>query len=317
VILRQSMIASYGRCAQQYWLRLVDEQAGESGAVLSATAFGTVIHHALHVLEVARLGPGSNETAVELAVETFEHYWDPQYISALTDRPVDVWLPRQTWGGLRIRGRKNIREYAEFLERDDGLLLALEHHFEGPISLPGVGMHMLQGQIDRLSLRKHLATGKPFLAVEDTKSGKKPTYLRYAMQWTIYSWATTQPWFWEQWPEKALKVLLEGCYRHGLALYEDQSQLPLIPRKGYWHSVREAGFNRHDCGWRTELDFVRMKLTLAEFVKANEKGVFPLNVSGDTCVYCEFSRNGRCGGVALAEVDEEKFPVLFMEKVKV
>jgi hypothetical protein len=35
-----------------------------------------------------------------------------------------------------------------------------------------------------------------------------------------------------------------------------------------------------------------------------EADVYPLNMKGDVCLYCPFSRNGECGGVPIPDEDE-------------
>ena len=40
-----------------------------------------------------------------------------------------------------------------------------------------------------------------------------------------------------------------------------------------------------------------------EYIKAKRLGVHPLTVSGHTCIYCPFSRNGMCGGVPIPELE--------------
>lgn len=283
----------------QKHLRDVALASGEGEEILSATIYGTVVHYAMMVLEKLRLE--GRPDAVDVAVKTFEHYWLPENITDLDPRATSItWLPRQTWGGLQIRGRNAIRDYFLVLEHDNAQTLALELPFDLPITLEQTGEHTVGGTVDALRLRT--ASRRVFLSVEDGKTGKKPTYLRYAGQWTVYSWASLQPAFWEPFGDDLAKIT-EPLARKGYALFNDGSGLPVIPRRGRWLSWKGT-FGVHDVGWRTEVDFARMKVAMDQYVKANEAEAYTLNMSGDVCMFCPFSRNGMCGGIPIAEITE-------------
>ena len=286
--IRQSDLAAYGRCAQQKKLYGDAEQGlAPRPANLSRTVYGTVMHHALHVME--RMHAAGDPAALQTASATFAHYWMPENLPDLAaEHPelvhgIDEWLPRDTYGGLRQRGLKALNDYHEQLLVDDGVLLALEVHFRVPIDLDEVGQHYLVGTADRLAIRKYLR--KPYLSVEDFKTGKAPTYLRYNAQFTAYSWATTQREFWEPWEEQA---------------DERWQAYSGWARRGRWIDMRENKVK--DAGWRGEVDYARLKVALKEYVKANEANSFPLTMTGETCLYCPFKK-GTCGGVAVP--DEE------------
>lgn len=300
--LRQSDLASFARCAQQVHLDQLLAQGGERGRTLSATVFGTVMHHAVQVME--ELHQAGEPNACERAVRTFEHYWHPDNIGELEPYGVDVWLPRQTQGGLLIRGRDNLRNYYRTLTSDTGRLLALELNFHVPWKDPITGdWHDLNGTVDRLALRKDSTRKKPYLSVEDFKTGTKPTYLRHALQWTVYSYASLQPEFWTAWPEEDLQLLKDTLRTKGLALYRDGSELPVIPRRGRWIALRDT-FGIHDAGWRTLADFQRMDFALRQYIRAVEADVFPLSISGQVCTYCPHLYSGLCGGRAFDKNDE-------------
>lgn len=287
--IRQSDLNSFARCARQTQLNNVAEQRGERQKNLSATAFGTVIHHALQTLE-ERHWAGEAD-ACDVAVATFEHYWNPTNIDALVPGGVDVWLPRQTYGGLLIRGRNNLRAYFEALQHDAGHLLALEHTFE----VPWPPADVITGTVDRLALRVD-ARRRPYLSIDDFKSGQKPTHLRHALQWTVYAWASLHPQFWDAWDPAHLAEVSEPVAKRGFALYRDGSGLPIIPRRGRWIAVRES-FGVHDTGWRTEADFQRMADAINAYVGATQRlAIFPLSISGAVCTYCPHLYSGLCGG---------------------
>lgn len=314
--IRQSDLEAYSRCAQQKKLyNQVEQGLLTPPGNLSATVFGTVVHHALQTLE--SLHHQGRADALKVALATFEHYWKPENLVDLEPGGIQVWLPRQTYGGLRTRGLNNLRAYWEVLKADDGLLMALEHTFEVPVELAmptGPEVHTLTGTVDRLSLRTF--NRKPYLSVDDFKSGKKSTYLRYKTQWTVYSYASLHPEFWADWGDM-LDPMVEALHRKKMRLYvgdecplcragtHDPSPWLAIPRRGRWISIRDT-FGVHDTGWRLPNDYARLLTALVEYVRANELDVFPLTMSGDTCTYCPFN-NGICGnGVPLA--DEKELP---------
>lgn len=287
------------------------------------------MHHALQVLET-RHHEGEAD-AIEVAIETFAHYWDPENIDALVPGGVEIWTPTHTYQGLLTRGRQNLRDYYADLQKDVGVLMGLEVQFEGPLWVPDEGTrftvdgagringaidggrgqrgwteHEMTGTLDRLALRK-TTKGMPYLSVDDFKSGVKKTFLRFAFQWTYYSWASLQPWFWELWTEEELAPILEMLAKKDLALYDDGSGRKVIPRKGRWISIRNQ-YKIHDAGWRNARDYGRMFAAVREYVGANEKDSFPLRIDGETCMHCVHGQTGLCGGVPLANVEEEGVP---------
>lgn len=278
--IRQSDLASYARCARQK--KHHDEAKAGTGPQprqLSATAFGTVVHHAVQVLET--MHDAEDPAALDTALATFAHYWMPENIGELTE-PVDEWLPRQTYGGLRDRGIHTIRDYYALLVQDtEAKLLALELTFEVPIDLGPVGIHILTGTIDRLSIRKYKRI--PYINVEDFKTGRQPTYLRYSPQWTVYAWASLQREFWDPWPDanERWKASLN------------------LARRGTWIDL--AKNKRVDAGWRSEQDYGRLKVALAEYVRAVQSDIYPLSMSGENCLYCPFRET--CGGIPLPDED--------------
>lgn len=300
--VRQSDLSSWARCPRQKKLRDDARAAGRSEEVLSATIYGTVMHAGMQVMQELTAAGASD--AVERAVATFEYYWDPEHVRELDEAATSItWLPRQSYGGLLVRGRSTLRAAGEVLAADGGQLLATELPFTLPITLAfpgGEQEHTVHGTIDRLVLRS--ANRRLFLSVEDFKTGVKPRYLRYALQWTIYSWATMQPGFWAPFGED-IEAITAPLAKRGYALYADDSGLPIIPRRGRWLALRD-GFEVNDCGWRTEVDYERMKLAMTDYIRSVQADIYPLTVSGDTCMTCHFARDGSCGGIPIAAVTE-------------
>lgn len=283
--IRQSDLASYTRCPQQKHLR-DKEKAGELGVPqqLSMTAYGSVLHHALNAMEnLHHQGQGD---ALERALATFEYYWKPENTAAICE-PVTIWAARDSYSGMLRKGLATLRVYHTQLLDDAGKLLGLEIGFTLPIELEGRA-HTLHGTMDRLSLRR---SSTSYLNIEDFKSGKAQRYLRWNAQFTLYAYATTFSQFWtDAWgPEE------------GGALYE---RFRLLPRRGTWVDV-SAGAHRKDAGYRGEVDFARLKIALAEYVRAVEANLYPLSLSGEFCEWCPF-REGACGGIALPSPDHGK-----------
>ncbi len=298
--IRQSDLGAYHRCAQQQHLYRQAAEGGQRGENLSATVFGTVVHYAVMILE--QMHHEGRADALEVSLATFRHYWDPANLPQLEPHGIDVWLPRNTYGGMRERALRSLRDYYEILLRDDGILLGLEHTFTVPIDIDGE-THELTGTVDRLAIR--LYKRNPILSVEDFKTGKRPTHLRFATQWTVYSYASTHPAFWMDFviqQDDGFEKVLQWLDKRNTDLYHTPAALPLIPRRGRWLSLTD-GFESVDAGWRAEADYGRLKVHLREYIKAQRADVHPLTVSGHTCIYCPFSRNGVCGGVPLPELE--------------
>lgn len=281
LVIRQSDLGSYSRCPQQKKIADGMAERGEREQTLSATVYGTVVHHALQVFE-EHLHAG-REDALDVALATFTHYWLPENVGHLEPGGIDVWLPRQTYGGLREKGIRVITAYAEMITGDTGQLLALEYQFSVPLLLDG-RQHTFTGTVDRLSRR--LATRKPYLNVEDYKTGKVPTYLRHNMQFTGYAWASTQRPFWDGFddPDEAYARTKDWA------------------RRTTWVDMQTV--TRKDGGWRGPGDWPRLMLAFQQYIHAVEADVYPLNLKGDVCTFCPFSRTGQCGGVVVPDDDE-------------
>ena len=301
--IRQSDLEAYSRCAQQKRLyNLADAGMIPQPKNLSATVFGTVMHHALQSMET--LHAQGREDAGTVAVQTFEHYWHPDNIGALEPNGVEEWLPRQGYSQLLYRGRENLRQYYDLLKRDNDPLLALELSFNVPIVIDGVE-HTLHGTLDRLAMRKHQRMTQPYLAIEDFKSGKKGTYLRHRTQWTMYSFASLHPAFWQPFVEAGtLDGILEPLHKRKFSLFDgDGGNYLVIPRRGKWINLHESTVKLHDVGWRLTQDYRRLTVALREYIRACEAGIYPLSISGDNCTYCPF-RDGICGGEPVPDESE-------------
>jgi len=285
MILHQSDIQAFTRCAHAW----KQERDGAKRLQLSATAFGSVVHHAIHA--------GSRSKSVDVALETFEFYWHPLNISAVCE-PVDIWLPRESYGSLLIKGRNAIRQFFDELALSEDMLLALEYEFMVPLHgvidpLDGSTV-VLGGTIDRLVARRHRR--RLILCADDLKTGKKKTYLRWNVQGTAYCYATTQSEFWLGWES----FHTTGFGESGV---EMMSRFATAPRKFNWIDLSEGKAN--DGGYRGERDYAALKYAAQQVVNMIRSETFPLSLSGEVCQFCPHRPN--CAGVGLDDKDGDPF----------
>lgn len=177
-LIRQSDLSAWDRCQLQkyYYDRARHDPAAPQPEGLSATIYGTVVHYALQVMEQAM--HEGREDALQLGLGTFEHYWANP--AELGER-ITQWLPRQTFGGLRERGRLTLRDHHKLLGTDESWLLALEYQFAVPMVIDG-RTHTLTGTIDRLAIKKY--NRKPYLSIDDNKGLALDTPLPTPEGWT-------------------------------------------------------------------------------------------------------------------------------------
>lgn len=285
MLLHQSTLQSWQRCPQEVGLIL----AGKPDKPNSATVYGSVMHHALHVLE--------RERDLDKALATFEYYWHPKHQAEIAGEavPPDGWLPRQSWGRLKSRGKATLIKYWDQLKWQEHELLALEYEFIVPI--PGTPHH-LGGTMDRLSVRWDKR--KMFLGVDDNKTGQQKWGLRHNVQGTAYSYATTFPEFWVGWQGEIVtptgQVLQVDTRQdsfgaeRGAALFE---RFIDVPRRFTWINIHEGSFR--DGGYRGEKDYRRFVQAVSQVAASIEAGIFPLNISGETCAFCQLRDS--CGAV--------------------
>lgn len=302
-IIRQSDLSSWSRCQLQKYYddRARHDPQAPQPEGLSATVYGTVVHYALMQMEQAM--HEGREDALDLALKTFEFYWQPENLTALGER-ITEWLPRQTYGGLRERGRIAIRDHHKLLLRDDSHLLALEYQFAIPLEING-RLHTFTGTIDRLSIRRQAR--KPYLSLDDNKTGKQPTYLRHHMQGTAYAWASTIPEFWTGWAESGvgeLETFDEETIERLAAMFDSwgyrlhsgtHGETPLASRRFRWINLQDIKFA--DGGWRNERDYARLHLAVDAYVRGCEAEVYAVNTTGEICRYCAYRKT--CGGIGL------------------
>lgn len=310
-VISSSAVTSWSRCQLQryYELRARKDPEAPQPLTLSATVYGSVIHYALQVMELA-MHEGKGEEALALGLKTWEHYWHPVNIRQLPGlQPPDEWMARDSWGGLRERGKITLKDHYSILTTDKSDVLALEYRFAVPLEIRGV-THTITGAIDRLAIRQHY--NKPYVSLDDNKSGKQPSYLRYHMQGTVYGFASTLPEFWTGWAESGLGSMetfpvdvmerLEGLFdSYGYRLHEGQAgDKPLGARRFRWINLKEL--KMADGGWRSDRDYQRFAYAADAYIRSSEAGIYSVNTTGEICRYCAFQAT--CAGCGLPPVEE-------------
>jgi hypothetical protein len=295
-VVHQSDLSSWNYCPARTGFEL----AGFPQKQNSALSYGTVLHHAMHVLERFK--------DLDKAIETFLFYWHPLNIDELCPPvPADGWIGRDSYGELRKRGVDTLRKYADYLRHDDHELLGLEYSFAVPVrglELDGRPV-VLAGTIDRLAVRWFRQ--RETLMVDDFKTGAQKWNLRHNIQGTAYSYATWQPEFWTG--TKAFTGLrLDGNPKDYDATSGFDDQHPLnerfhtratelidrfatAPRRFTWINLKS--FKLVDGGYRGPQDFERMKTGISTVLRSAHASIFPLRIDGETCRYCPF--RAECG----------------------
>jgi hypothetical protein len=283
----QSDLSSWARCPHAFQLGKTDLPRRQT----SAMAFGSVVHHSLEVFE--RLSHTDDVTwdqATEAAVQSFDYYWHPHNIDAICD-PVDLWLPKQSYGELRARGMESIRAYAQLMRFDDHELLATEYGFTVPIAGTWDDdlnePHILAGTVDRLAVRYYKA--RPAVCIDDFKTGKEYAHLRHNTQFSAYCYASTRPEFWTGWRGE------DGFgTARGSQLYQ---RFQHSGRRGTWINMRTIKFQ--DAGWRGEKDYERLAIAITQIHASMQADIYPLILTGDTCTYCPY--RDVCAGVGVPD----------------
>lgn len=259
----------FATCPEQWRLDHSDQRVDKA---TSAQVFGVVVHHSLHVLE--RFGD------LTRALQTFDWYWHPQHTAELDVKPVEVWLPFQSYTVLRNKGLAMIENYADLRKDDHSQTLALEQEFRVPL---GNDVY-LRGVIDRLAVERR-KIGNAYvevLKVVDYKSGQRDTHLRWNMQGSCYARAVRERTFWE-------------AFEEADELWE---RFKDSPRRFEWMDL--GAMAPVDGGMRTEHDDRRVDRAAHMMARCIREEIFPLAVLGSNCKHCPYV-DGLCGGLGQAD----------------
>lgn len=250
MLFRQSTLKTWQRCPLIYYWEQI---GGLQREEMSATSWGTCMHEAVMKMEMAY--------DVQVGLDTFNTLWDKA--------EYDYLLPRQTHKGYSDQGQRAIRDWWFLIQWEADVVLAREYQFTVPI-----GDHELTGTVDKLALRT-LKHGEQVVLVSDYKTtSKAPTrdYLAHDLQFTSYAYATTQPEFWTG-------------ITDGQQIFEVTKE---DRRFGEWCHLRTT--KRLDAGPREQYHYNRLRYAVDQISESITLGVFPPNISGEVCEYCEYRK---------------------------
>jgi len=276
-VVRQSDLKLFSECALKWKYQNID---GLRRTQSGATIFGSIIHDCVLQLETG--------TPVETVVLEFCAMWDnPEaYNDKFEDNMrIDYYLRATNWKKYREEGIRIIRTWWDIIQWESDIVLAREHTFDVPI---GDG-HVLHGTADKVALRYLPKANTRAVLISDYKTGRKePTYdyLNDDIQFTAYSYASTQPEFW-------------AGIQNGAALFEELAD---APRSTEWVHLRTP--KRKDAGEREQYHYNRLIMAVNEMARSVAAGIFVPTISGESCRYCEFRE--QCG---LPELDEDGRPL--------
>lgn len=275
-----SLLRTWMTCPLQARFNEVENRPRLQNAKAS---FGTIIH--------AALDQYADHGDVERAVVFFKTNWgNPNLLNVMPDK----WPKNTTYGGLLTKGEEILRLYHDKLKWETREIIGTEHKFHVPF-----GDHSISGVVDLLEVKKN-SRGKDVLRVIDFKTNaKKPTInvLRLDIQFTAYVYASLQPEFWTGTPDP------EGKYPgfpDGEALYD---RFLKSERKPIWYHLWDN--KEVTVGSRDDNDFMRLYRCVVEVANAVEKGVYVPNISGDSCVWCDYTDICKAVVPVRAKLEEE------------
>jgi hypothetical protein len=273
----QSTLASWASCPQQWHLGKTTPRTIE----WSYTAFGTVVHHALQVLELHR--------DLQKALDTFEYFWHPLHIAEINPAPTH-WREKESYGSLRVRGLAMIDTYWVMAESKRGTTLGLEFPFEveveGTVDKLTGRPHTLSGYVDKLQYKTIAKDRRKTMVLEvvDFKTGKQKSGLRHNVQGTAYAYASTRREFWTPFGDDAQEMF---------EAFKD------APRHFVWVNLKDARFA--DGGYRGPQDYARLTVAVQQVCDSIQAEIFPLSIDAQFCTWC--SHQTICGGVGLPSDD--------------
>lgn len=271
--VRQSDLKTWARCPLLYRWQNIEMLPRQQGG---SAIFGSVIHHCVLYLET--------EHDLEGAVDWFKRLWrqpdllDPTY-------QVDYYERGRSWTRFLEKGEDILRRWWNIIQWETDLVLAREYGFAVPI---GDG-HMLNGTLDKITIRWRAATEEWIVLISDYKTAAKtPTYgyLEEDLQFTAYAYASTRPEFWEP--------LVPGDPARGIELWEKYAG---YARHGEW--VQLVDSKRMDAGIRTQRHYNRLTMAVNALADSVAMRIFVPNISGESCRFCDY--RAQCGLPELME----------------
>jgi len=258
---RQSFLKRFMSCPAQAKFAEIDQLPEPENF---KQVFGTIVHYCLEQMNLG-MPP-------DAALALFDDLWlNPDKLGC---NPTV--MPRMTsYGGLSNKGAEILHNFAGKYRWEDRTFVASEHRFLVPF-----GRHELTGTIDLLELRKN-HKGTELLRVCDYKTNtRKPTWAELAanIQFTVYSYATTQREFW----------VGNGDEFPGLPNGEEMFEaLTNVARRSIWYHLWTG--QELDAGTRSEAEFRRLYRLCDQIDKAIQLDVFVPDISGSTCIFCPFT----------------------------
>lgn len=234
------------------------KQPGVQREQSSALSFGTALHDAVMVMEQAQ--------DLQRGLDRFRETWDDL---SILDIEYDYLMPRNSHASYLDQGLRSIRDWWFLIQWESDVVLGREYPFTVPI-----GEHTLTGTIDKVALRT-LKGGEPVVLVSDYKTNSKaPTrdYLAHDIQFSAYAYATTRPEFWANIPD-------------GDVIFKQYAD---ARRFGEWVHLRTT--KRLDAGPRVDYHYNRLRYAIDMIAQADELGIYPPNISGEACEYCEYRK---------------------------
>lgn len=255
--VRQSDLSNWQKCPLRYRYQHIDQLPRQQSGALT---FGTIMHDVVLELE--------ERQDLDWAIARFNELWlNPEKLDPALE--IQYYVRGTNWKKYQSEGERMLRDWWGIIKWETDVVLAREYHFEVPI---GDG-HILEGTIDKLVIRFDAKLGMHVLLISDYKTNSKaPTYewLEDNLQFTAYSYATTQKEFWDNLP-------------NGEYLREYTKN---FPRWGEWVALK--GPKRMDAGQRTQQQYNRLITMVNAFAESVAMRIFVPTISGESCRWCEF-----------------------------
>lgn len=257
--LSASTMKTWMLCPLQARFKEIEKRPSKINA---KTTYGTCMHDALEYYNLSG--------DIDGTIERFKKTWEkPELLNAVPD-----WWPKNTtYGDLKKKGIATLESYHKKNTWDKRDIIAAEHRFCVPI-----GDHLLSGIVDLIEARP-FGSGSELTIVDYKTAGKRPYNddLRLDIQFTVYHYASTQPEFWIGYNDDYPGM------ENGLQLYYEFLN---SPRKVVWYHLMDN--KEINAGLRDDDDYGRLYRCVEEIARAVEKDVYVPNISGSSCIWCDY-----------------------------